>query len=61
MILLLSQLKNQFPDLVVKILCFLGSLREMELSKFFLLVVFFVYFDKYVLCLSNVFHLFYQV
>ena len=46
MILLLSQLKNQFQDLVVETLCFLDSLREMELSKFFLLVVLFVYFDQ---------------
>ena len=30
----------------------------MELSTFFLLLVFFVYFDKYVLCLSIVFQLF---
>ena len=39
LILLLNQLKNQFQDLVVEILCFLGFLREMGLSKFFLWVV----------------------
>ena len=55
-----QSIKNQFQDLVVEILCFLGSLREMELSKCFLFVVLFVYFDKYVLCLSIVFHLFYR-
>ena len=43
---------------MVKTLCFLGFLREMELSKFFLLVVLFVYFDKHGLCLSIVFRLF---
>ena len=36
LILLLNQLKNQFQDLVVEILCFLGFLKEMVLSKFFL-------------------------
>ena len=35
LILLLNQLKNQFQDLVVEILCFLDFLREMVLSKFF--------------------------
>ena len=58
MILLLSRLKNQFQDLMVEILYFLGSLREMDLSKCFLLVVFFECFDKYDLYLSTVFHLF---
>ena len=46
LILLLNQLKNQFQDLVVEILCFLDFLREMVLSKFFLWVVLFVYFDR---------------
>ena len=46
LILLLNQLKNQFQDLVVKILCFLDFLKEMVLSKFFLWVVLFVYFDR---------------
>ena len=36
LILLLNQLKNQFQDLVVEILCFLDFLKEMVLSKFFL-------------------------
>ena len=58
MILLLNQLKNQFQDLVVEILCFLGFPIEMVLSKFFLWVVLSVYFDKYDLCLSIVFHFF---
>ena len=46
LILLLNQLENQFQDLVVEILCFLDFLREMVLSKFFLKVVLFVYFDR---------------
>ena len=46
LILLLNQLKNQFQDLVVEILCFLDFLKEMVLSKFFLWVVLFVYFDR---------------
>ena len=46
LILLLNQLKNQFHDLVVEILCFLGFLKEMVLSKFFLWVVLSVYFDR---------------
>ena len=46
LILLLNQLKNLFQGLVVEILYFLGFLREMVLSKFFLWVVLFVYFDK---------------
>ena len=35
---------------MVEILYFLDSLREMELSQFFVLVVLFVYSDKYGLC-----------
>ena len=46
LILLLNQLKNRFQGLVVEILYFLGFLREMVLSKFFLWVVLFVYFDR---------------
>ena len=46
LILLLNQLKNQFQDLVVEILCFLDFLKEIVLSKFFLWVVLFVYFDR---------------
>ena len=46
LILLLNQLKNQFQDLVVEILCFLDFLKEMVLSKFFLWVVLFVYFGR---------------
>ena len=56
LILLLNQLKNQFQDLVVEILCFLDFLREMVLSKFFLWVVLFVYFDKCDLCSSILFY-----
>ena len=57
-----ESIKNQFQDLEVEILYFLGSLREMGLSKFFHSVVLFVCFDKYVLCLSIVLPLFfYQV
>ena len=52
LILLLNQLKNQFQDLVVEILCFLDFLKEMVLSKFFLWVVLFVYFDRCDLYLS---------
>ena len=55
-----ESIKKQFQDLVVEILCFLGFLRELELSKFFLFVVLFVYFVIYVLCLSIVFRLFYR-
>ena len=58
MVLLLSRLKNLFQDLVVEILYFLDFLREMELSKFFLLVVLFVYFGICGLYLSFVFRLF---
>ena len=50
--------KNLFQDLVVEILYFLDFLREMELSKFFLLVVLFVYFDICGLYLSSVLRLF---
>ena len=46
LILLLNQLKNQFQDLVVGILCFLGFPKEMVLSKFFLWVVLFVCFGR---------------
>ena len=46
LILLLNQLKNQFQDLVVEILCFLDFLKEMVLSNIFLWVVLFVYFDR---------------
>ena len=46
LILLLNQLKNQFQDLVVEILCFLDFSKEMVLSKFFLWVVLFVCFDR---------------
>ena len=46
LILLLNQLKNQFQDLVVEILCFLDFLKEMVLSNFFLWVVLFVCFDR---------------
>ena len=46
LILLLNQLKNQFQDLVVEILCFLDFLKEMVLSKFFLWVVLYVYFFR---------------
>ena len=42
----MNQLKNLFYDRVVEILNFLGFLREMGLSKFFLLAVLFVYFGK---------------
>ena len=56
LILLLNQLKNRFQDLVVEILCFLDFLREMVLSKFFLWVVLFVYFDRCGLCLSMLFY-----
>ena len=55
LILLLNQLKNQFQDLVVEILCFLDFIKEMVLSKFFLWVVLFVYFDRYDLYLSILF------
>ena len=46
LILLLNQLKNQFQDLVVEILCFLDFLKKMVLSKFFCWVVLTVYFDR---------------
>ena len=59
LILLLNQLKNLFQGLVVEILYFLGFLREMVLSKFFLWVVLFVYFDKYGLYSSILFWYFY--
>ena len=59
LILLLNQLKNLFQGLVVEILYFLGFLREMVLSKFFLWVVLFVYFDKCGLYLSILFWYFY--
>ena len=39
-----ESIKNQFQDLVVEIIYFLDSLREMELSKFFFSVVFFCTF-----------------
>ena len=55
LILLLNQLKNQFQDLVVEILCFLDFLKEMVLSKFFLWVVLFVCFDRCDLYLSILF------
>ena len=55
LILLLNQLKNQFQDLVVEILCFLDFLKEMVLSKFFLWVVLFVCFDICDLYLSILF------
>ena len=55
LILLLNQLKNRFQGLVVEILCFLGFLTEMVLSKFFLWVVLFVYFDRCGLCSSILF------
>ena len=55
MILHLNQLKNLFQDRVVEILYFLGFLREMVLSKFFLLAVLFVYFGKCDLYLSAAF------
>ena len=58
LILLLNQLKNLFQDLVVEILYFLGFLREMVLSKFFLWVVLFVYFDKCGLYSSILFGIF---
>ena len=58
LILLLNQLKNLFQGLVVEILYFLGFLREMVLSKFFLWVVLFVYFDKYGLYSSILFGIF---
>ena len=61
LILLLNQLKNQFQDLVVEILCLLDFLREMVLSKFFLWVILSVYFDKYDLCLNILFCLFPRV
>ena len=59
LILLLNQLKNLFQGLVVEILYFLGFLREMVLSKFFLWVVLFVYFDKCGLYSSILFWYFY--
>ena len=55
LVLLLNQLKNQFQDLVVEILRFLDFLKEMVLSKFFLWVVLFVYFERCDLYLSILF------
>ena len=57
-ILLLSLIKNLFQDLVVEILYFLDFLREMEMSKLFLLVVLFVHFGICGLYLSFVHCLF---
>ena len=51
LILLLNQLKNQFQDLVVEILCFLGFLKEMVLSKFFF-GLFFLYILIDVICIQ---------
>ena len=50
-----ESIKNLFQDRVVELLYFLGFLREMGLSKFFLLAILFVYFGKCALYLSVVF------
>ena len=59
--LLLNQLKNQFQDLVVEILCFLDFLKEMVLSKVFLWVILFVYFDICDLYSSILFYYFHWI
>ena len=51
LILLLNQLKNRFQGLVVEILCFLGFLREMVLSRFFF-GLFFLYILINVVCIQ---------
>ena len=48
---------NQFQDLVVEILYFLGFPREMELSKFFFLGVLLVFFGICDLWLNFVLYL----
>ena len=52
-----ESIKNLFQGRVVEILCS-DFLREMELSKFFLLLVLFVYFDKGGLYLNILLRLF---